>query len=485
MSALFSVVFSVSAVLKVVCTPPIQIRPDDLLNVASVAPISAQEMPGMKMDKKSATKKPQDKKVLDKKMPDKKMEDMPGMKMDQGKPAMKEMPEMEMKAILGNWPESRDGSGTSWQPDSSPMFMRGMRPFGGFEMNMMGTLQGGYVNDGGKRGQSGFFSNSMLMFMGRQEKGDATIGLHLMTSLDPIINGRRGIPNLFQNPFDINGVDVSDRKDPHNIFAEVALSYAKPLSKDWSGFLYGGPVGEPALGNVMYFHRTSAVEIPEAPISHDWFDGSHISNGVATVGLVYKDKWKFEGSYFNGHEPSNLYSIGTLGLNSASARLSYNPTKDWSYSTSYGYLNSDVNEHRLTASAAYSHDMVNGDNFSAMAYFGQNIVQGSANSNAWLAEGTYYHGSNAMFARFERVDKDGLIGVPTGSYMINKLLFGCVHTFCVKNGFDYGWGAYAGAYSYPSSLEPFYGKSPITLGVFLRVRPSRIKMDSVTMEKVK
>jgi hypothetical protein len=83
------------------------------------------------------------------------------------------------------------------------------------------------------------------------------------------------------------------------------------------------------------------------------------------------------------------------------------------------------------------------------------------------------------------VDKDDLVGVPPGSFTINKLLFGCVHTFCVKDGFDYGCGAYACAYSYPSSLEQIYGKSPITLGVFLRVRPSRMKMDSMTMDKMK
>jgi hypothetical protein len=471
MSNLTTLAYGLAAVIKTInSTPVLQQIPAIQTDLESShqqgQDKKMQDMPGMKMDK-SKDKKPQDKK----------MQDMPGMKMDQGKPGM--------KAILGNWPASRDGSGTSWQPDNSPMFMRGMKPLGGFDMNLMGTIQGGYVRDGGKRGDAGFFSNSMLMFMGRQEKGDGTLGIHLMTSLDPIINGRRGVPNLFQNPFDINGVDVSDRKDPHNIFAEVALSYSKPLSKDLSGFLYGGPVGEPALGNVMYFHRTSAVEIPEAPISHDWFDGSHISNGVATVGLVYKDKWKVEGSVFNGHEPSNLYSIGTIGLNSASTRLSYNPTKDWSYSASYGYLNSDVNEHRLTASAAYSHDMQNGDNFSATAYFGQNIVQGSDNSNAWLAEATFYHGVSAWFGRFERVDKDDLVGVPPGSFTINKLLFGCVHTFCVKDGFDYGCGAYACAYSYPSSLEQIYGKSPITLGVFLRVRPSRMKMDSMTMDKMK
>ncbi len=398
------------------------------------------------------------------------MKEMSSMKDAHAMPGMKDM---TMKAAFGNWPASRDGSGTSWQPDSSPMFMKELSSTGGFDLSVMGTLQGGYVNDGGKRGDKGLFSNSMVMLMGRRETGGGTLGLHFMTSLDPVINGRRGVPNLFQNGFTVNGVNIADRKDPHNVFAEVAASYSHALSKDWSGFIYGGPVGEPALGNVMYFHRTSGVEIPEAPISHDWFDGTHISLGVATLGLVYQGKWKLEGSVFNGHEPSALYGIGTLGFNSASGRLSYNPSPDWSLSTSYGYLNSDVNKHRLTFSASYSHKFAGGDNLSATAYFGQNIVHGSTSSNAWLLEATYFHAKDGFFARFERVDKGELVDVPPGNYTVNKLLLGDVRNICSKAGLDYGLGAYAGVYSFPSSLTAFYGKSPLTFGVFVRIRPSK------------
>ena len=246
------------------------------------------------------------------------------------------------------------------------------------------------------------------------------------------------------------------------------------LSKEWSGFLYGGPVGEPALGNVMYLHRTSGLEIPEAPISHDWFDGSHISFGVATLGLAYQNKWKVESSFFNSDEPGkHLYGIGRITLNSASGRLSYNPSHDWSFNASYGYLKSDVNEHRLTFGAAYSHHLPHGDNLSVTAYFGQNIVQGSTNSNAWLAEATYYHAREQFFARFERVDKPELVDVPAGNYTINKLVFGDVHNFYTNGQFDYGLGAYVGVYSFPISLNAFYGKSPVTFGVFFRIRPSK------------
>ena len=58
--------------------------------------------------------------------------------------------------------------------------------------------------------------------------------------------------------------------------------------------------------------------------------------------------------------------------------------------------------------------------------------------------------------------------------MVNKLLFGDVHNFMTKDGIDYGLGAYAGVYSFPASLNAFYGKNPITLGIFLRLRASKM-----------
>jgi hypothetical protein len=396
--------------------------------------------------------------------------------------AMEGMSGMQMKAALGDWTASREGSGTSWQPDSSPMFMKMLPSVGGFDLSAMGTVQFGYVNDGGKRGEKEFFSDSMIMLMGQKEEAGGTLGLDFMTSLDPIINGEDGVPDLFQTGETAHGVPLVDRQHPHNLFSELAASYSHPLGKDWSAFVYGGPVGEPALGNVMFMHRPSGLEIPEAPITHHWFDSTHISFGVATLGVTYQDRWKLDGSVFNGHEPGeNRYTIGPEGLNSASGRLSYNPDRDWSLSASYGYLDSPeaiapgVNEHRLTMSVAYSHNFSNGDNVSATAYLGQDIVEGNSTpSNGWLGEATYYHARDAIFTRFENVDKDDLYNVPPGNYAINKLVFGDVHNFYTRDQIEYGLGAYLGFYSFPGSLDTLYGSNPVTFGIFLRIRPSKM-----------
>ena len=389
--------------------------------------------------------------------------------------------EMLMKGTLGDWPMNREGSGTTWQPDSTPMYMKMLPKAGPYEVSLMGEIQSGYVDAGGKRGDNQLYANSMAMLMGRRETGGGILGLHFMMSLDPITNGKKGVPNLFQTGETYHGEPLVDRQHPHDLISEAAVSFSKPLGKDFRGFLYLAPVGEPAVGNVMFMHRASGMEVPEAPIGHHWFDSTHISFGVATLGITMQDKWKLEASAFNGHEPNeNRFDIEPIQLNSAAGRISYNPDANWSFSTSYGYLNSPealepgVDQHRLTASATYSKPLAGGDNWSTSLLFGRNVRRTAKDSAAMTLESTLTKGSTSYFTRFETVDKDELVGVPAGSYPISKLLLGGTRNLSSSNGLELGIGAYVGLYDFPKSLEPYYGKNPTTLGVFLRFRPSKM-----------
>ena len=388
---------------------------------------------------------------------------------------------MQMKGSLGDWSMNREGSGTSWQPDSSPMYMAMLPKSGRYDLSVMGEVQTGYIDAGGKRGDKQGYANSMIMWMGQRDMSGGRLGLHVMLSADAITNGKRGVPNLFQTGETLNGKPLVDRQHPHDLLSELAVSFSKPINAKDRVFVYGGPVGEPALGNVMFMHRASGMEIPEAPITHHWFDSTHISFGVATLGLTLADKWKFEGSAFNGHEPDeNRFDIDPIQLNSYSGRVSFNPDSDWSLSASYGFLKSPeqlepgLNQHRLTASASYNRPLGRGDNLATTLAYGRLIVPGRKGSNGLLLESTWTHRDDSFFGRFERVDKDELVGVPAGSYTINKFLFGDVHNFQKRSGYEYGLGAYAGLYSFPSALKPFYGSKPVTWGVFLRVRPGKM-----------
>ena len=83
------------------------------------------------------------------------------------KPAAAADPALDMPGMLGPYLMARESSGTSWQPDSTPM--AGVMTMGGEWMTMWhGMIDLIYDDQGGPRGAAKTFSSSMLMFMARR-----------------------------------------------------------------------------------------------------------------------------------------------------------------------------------------------------------------------------------------------------------------------------------------------------------------------------
>ena len=389
-----------------------------------------------------------------------------------------------MKGVLGPWSMAREGSGTSWLPDDSPMFMKMLPKSGRYSRGYMGNLSLNYtdsnVADG--RGPQEFYSNSMPMLMARRglANGD-TLGFRLMGSLDPLFNGQFGAPDLFQTGETAHGRELVDRQHPHDLLAEVSATYSKALGGGNRAFLYLAPIGEPAIAGSMYLMRPSGMENPEAPISHHWFDSQHIAFGVATLGYQFGDRLKLDASVFKGREPDeNRYVPDKPGLDSASGRLTWNPSRALSLSASYASLKSPEastpqdGEARTTVALSYGKRLRGEDWLAATAYWGRDAHGGHV-SDAYLLEGTLYRGDWSTYLRYENVAKDELAGVPEGIYKVNKLTLGTTRDVAHRGGFDLGVGGYVGLYAFPSSLDSFYGSNPVSLGVYLRIRPSRMK----------
>jgi len=106
-----------------------------------------------------------------------------------------------------------------------------------------------------------------------------------MISFDPFMVGLNGYPLLFQSGESYKGQALVDRQHPHDLFAELSLGYSQRLSKKVDVYGYFAYPGEPAIGPVAFMHRISALNDPDAPISHHWQDATHITFGVATVGV--------------------------------------------------------------------------------------------------------------------------------------------------------------------------------------------------------
>src|SRR5690606_5214312 len=179
--------------------------------------------------------------------------------------------------------------------------------------------------------------------------------------------------------------------------------------------LYGALAGEPALGPVACPHRISAMTNPMAPISHHWFDATHIAFGVATAG-VYGQRWKLEGSAFNGREPDEERTgIDLDRLDSFAGRFWYLPSEHWAVQLSAGQLNEAEPGHapgdprvdvtRYTTSVTHHRSLADGV-WAPSAAAGGNVEEGEG-TNALLVESTLQRGGNVLFARAEWTEKVG------------------------------------------------------------------------------
>src|SRR5437763_12769526 len=129
------------------------------------------------------------------------------------------------------------------------------------------------------------------MFIGQRHVGlNRLFHFSTMMSFDAV-TGSNGYPLLFQSGEAYKGNPIVDRQHPHDLFSELSVSYSQAISKKVDAYIYIGYPGEPALGSVAFMHRPSALSNPDAPISHHWNDGTHITFGVATLGIRF-DKFK-------------------------------------------------------------------------------------------------------------------------------------------------------------------------------------------------
>ncbi len=397
-----------------------------------------------------------------------------------------------------NDPMNREGSGTSWLPDSSPMHAWSKMYGDGGMLMLMGSQFVRYTQIGsdrdvsiaGKGGRSRFDAPNMFMLMYSRPLSNRTqLGLRVMASLDPLIERGWGYPLLYQSGELYRGQPIHDRQHPHDFISELAASISHKTAESQSVFLYGGIVGEPALGPPMFMHRPSGANNPDAPIGHHWQDASHITWGVVTGGYNF-GKFKVEGSVFNGTEPDeNRWAFDKLRLNSFSGRFSFNPTKDWAFQISHGYLKNperaepDLDHlRRTTASAMYNRVLGEDRNWASSFIWGQNYKEGHA-TNSFLFETDYSFGKNAVFGRLERVQKDGHELVLEHDDPLHDQVFwvgaysiGYVRDIVKGKGLDVGLGAMVTANSNPPALVPYYGGTRHGgWQIFVRLRPSKMR----------
>jgi hypothetical protein len=404
--------------------------------------------------------------------------DMPNMDMSQPKPT--------------SMPSPENGSGTEWQPAATPDHMW-MKTFGRWELMAHGVVFTDYNQQGGPRGEGKAESVNWAMLMQQHSVGRGNILFREMFSAESLTSPHPGFPELFQTGETYHGQALVDHQHPHNVFAELSFDYTHPIAlpnalptkEKVSWEFYGAPAGEPALGPIAFMHRASAAELPMAPLSHHLQDSTHTSFGVITTGLII-DRFKVEGSLFNGREPDEKrYTIQLAPLDSWSARLSVAATKNWTAEYSYGRLEHPEalepgSQRRQTAALEYVRPFARGSWATSVIWGRVHQVFDNHNLNGYLLETTAsFKLRNYAFSRMELVDKDELFpdNPLLPSYRIGAYTFGAAHDLIQSPLWQLALGADITFYSKPETLDSAYGKDPVSFQIFLRVRPALSRED--------
>ena len=402
-------------------------------------------------------------------------------------------PDMMHSVLSRNLPMNRNGSGTTWHPDNSPMYMSMSHRKGWMFMLHYGifanyTIQN--LNNPSKRGGNMFYSNNWAMLMANRTVGKK--GLFMirgMFSADPLTVGGYGYPLLLQTGETWKDQPLLDRQHPHDLISELSIGYSQAFSKNVDVYGYFGIPGEPTIGPPAFMHRPSALNMPTSPISHHWQDATHITFGVATAGIRYKNV-KLDGSIFTGREPNeNRYNFDQMRFDSYSARLSVNPYKSLALQASYGYIKSpethapDENIDRFSASVL--HNVYLGKRILSSSFvWGMNSKENIAevdreNTNSFLFESALQGERMNYFTRLELVQKsnDELLITNASKRFVNTIyainLGASVYIYKSK----YIWmdlGGVATLNLFNQELETFYGQNPLSVMGFLRLVPPRM-----------
>lgn len=419
--------------------------------------------------------------------------DMSGMKMD-GDSAMKM--DMGMTSQYSrDISMSRDGSGTSWVPDETPMYA--YMPNTGKWMTMIhGAIFARYNDQDlfnkGSRGGKKFDAPDWVMAMTQRKIGDGGLfSVNTMFSFDPFLVGPGGYRLLFQTGESYKGVPLVDIQHPHDLFAELSLNYTQKIAKNADASLSFGDPGEPALGPPVFMHRLSAMNDPDAPLGHHYQDATHITFGVATLGLRISNV-KLEGSIFTGREPDEFrYNFDAMRFDSYSIRLSCNPTKELALQVSNGWIKSpealepQQNVDRFTASAIYTR-MLNNDSYIASTLvYGQNHFSDIHQTlPSILFENSLQLHKSAIYMRYEYVIKDGdelnmiynanVLSNP--DYNINAFTLGTNRILGTIKNTNITGGVQATLNVSPVGLKSLYGSDPIGFEVYIRINPAMMKI---------
>lgn len=385
----------------------------------------------------------------------------------------------------------RYASGTSWQPDETPV--RALHASAaGWRLMLHGSVSLAYVNARSSRGGARLGSANWVMGHASRSIPGGRLTLTGGGSLETITLGECGFPGLLGGgpPCPIS---TREFQHPHPPLMELAARLEQRIAGPLRLGLYGALAGEPALGPPAYHHRLSAAADPIAPISHHETSPAHASGGVLTAG-VGSARWKLEGSVFHGTAPDPDRLLPQPGpLTSRAGRLSLNPSPAWSMQLSLGRIAGAPGHHsgasgtiRSVTASAMHHRRIGESGVWATSLALARMHDGTLPRRTALLESSLSRGeTHTWFGRVEAADRletrITIIEHPDGSHEhlvdsrrlpVAQLAAGYLRGHRIRAA-SLGVGVRGSISFLPAGLRASYHACrPVSFAVYASVRPA-------------
>lgn len=378
---------------------------------------------------------------------------------------------------------ARDGSGTSWLPDLTPMHALHAKA-GDWALMLHGNAFLQYINESGARGDSQLGSIHWIMGMAQRNVGGGPLSLRAMLSVEPFTVARCGYPNLIASGERCNGSPLHDRQHPHDFVMELAAVYQRPIAKN----LRVATVRRPGRRAGDWSRGPSASRLGHAESDRA---GRAPLARLHPHQLRRRDRrplpasMEARGLRVHGREPDEERWDLDLGrLDSYSGRVWLLPTDRWAFQVSAAHLEA-AEEHggeridvaRVTASATY-HRPIRSSGFSATTVAWGRNREGDGASQAVLAEtAVSVTPQNTVFARAEVAQKTGedlvLPNLHEDTFTVGKVQLGYARALGRFGPFVPGIGASTSLSVLPARLRGHYdGRANLGVTVFLSLRPA-------------
>jgi len=398
-----------------------------------------------------------------------------------------------------------------------PPFLGIVRTYDDWRIRIYSFADAVYDKQGGKRGQTGFYSPNAFAIAAQKEGEKSSLILSCVLSLEPFTIGPCGYPLLLSAGGTTNNITaLVDRGLPFTLPTELGVTYTINPAKGHALFTYWAPVGPAALGPVASQFYTT-IYMPELPITYANFNSTRISYGVITGGYTYKTT-TFEASVFKGQGGGQrLVTIEEPRFDSYSSRLVsfFDP---FIAQVSYGFIKSPdvtvpvIDVRRFTTSASFfkkwdatyaeitvgwgrdtylvsmltPNPIINNLNHKSFNAFFLEGICNINNKHIFFTRGEVLETvsllprrcpvrSNALSCcSFERqLDRDpdciaARRALRGQSFTVGKLAGGYLRQLFFWNNIRFGVGISANISFVPPVLYPCYGKNPFSYFLFAR-----------------